>query len=962
MRSSIACVRCRRSKVKCVNTGPNTTCRACEASNRECTYPPPVVSGAPRVSSGTAAVRTSNSGSGRDIAPGGGGGAAAPHHGTPGDRAEAPKKPKPKKPAPAGNVAPGPASYQGAKAFKDALDAPILTPAMWTQVFEAFQLHHSPTLPFLHPPSFLSRLRVATAGSAATNGGGSTPPAPEKPHSPLVLLGLLTLAARHVPTLVAYHAPALTTPSAVSDFYASALKYRLHNDDDTSLNAPGEKRSAFATPTLEKTQAILMLAVHEWGMCRGSEAYVWLGIAIRMGGVLGLSWDDVHEDEQMWANPFITLSLAGGKNRREASPSAKRRKLDNYARPSSGGSGTGSINNNNHDSKASGKDFIEKEVRRRTFWALFMLDRSLSSGRFRPSGISLAEASRVQLPCEERGFLFGEGVRTGFLSVDGYDKTEERNGGDSKRWEVGEDEGILARVVRITEIWGRVQDWACAGGRRQEKYPPWSPHSKFYRLSQLLDGFHSSLPRHLHFSPQTLSAHMSSRTSSAYAVMHITYFLCLVIMHREYIPFLPLRINRPQGPLDPPIFLADDPETDREGLEPGTTVSDWWEESAKEIFRCARGIMQIVNGLEEWSSSVETPAVGFAVYMVGVSGVYAWSFPWMDQSGYITGSIPHEASASGDDEDEDMEGSRSSRSAEGTGLEARKAVELITKMKGMWRMAEGWFLTLGRMRKYFQNVRSEYVRLHGDGANSDDGAPEKPEAAVARRLKDGLGGGYEEYKRFEQLFHDFTGISDSENATARDSFNTPPPHAPQKRSAPETANHDPEIKREGSTGTVTKREGDVEALLLAAEGANSAPGGDRWMAVNTPRQQQEQQAAAAAAAAGTTAPRPQQPTSSPHRRPEQGPAQPGAQSEGYLTSLASYAADQQPMPAPAPAPAQTPKEGTERKRMMEHEQLQRELDKGERCGGGAEDLAVFVNGRGIEDWDEGSWMGRIWEK
>jgi hypothetical protein len=34
--------------VKCVNTGPNTTCRACEASNRECTYPQPVVTGAPR--------------------------------------------------------------------------------------------------------------------------------------------------------------------------------------------------------------------------------------------------------------------------------------------------------------------------------------------------------------------------------------------------------------------------------------------------------------------------------------------------------------------------------------------------------------------------------------------------------------------------------------------------------------------------------------------------------------------------------------------------------------------------------------------------------------------------------------------------------------------------------------------------------------------------------------------------
>ena len=48
MRSSIACVRCRRSKVKCVNTGPNTTCRACEASNRECSYPQPVIPGTVR--------------------------------------------------------------------------------------------------------------------------------------------------------------------------------------------------------------------------------------------------------------------------------------------------------------------------------------------------------------------------------------------------------------------------------------------------------------------------------------------------------------------------------------------------------------------------------------------------------------------------------------------------------------------------------------------------------------------------------------------------------------------------------------------------------------------------------------------------------------------------------------------------------------------------------------------------
>lgn len=477
--------------------------------------------------------------------------------------------------------------------------------------------------------------------------------------------------------------------------------------------------------------------------------------------------------------------------------------------------------------------------------------------------------------------------------------------------------------------------------------------------------------------------------------MHITYFLCLVIMHREYIPFLPLRINKPQGPLDPPVFPPEDPKTETEGLEPGTTISDWWEESAKEIFRCARGIMQIVNGLEEWSASVETPAVGFAVYMVGVSGVYAWSFPWMDQAGYITGSIPADASISGDDEDEEMEGSRAGKNAEGTGLEARKAVELITRMKDSWKMAEGWFLTLGRLRRYFQKVRGEYVRLHGGSASDSEGgrtpsAGEAPEAAVARRLKEGLGGGFEEYKRFEKLFHDFSGMAEGVvNATARGAVNTPPP----KQHSHE---HESLIKREGDVEV--KREGDVEALLLAAEGASAAggPGVDRWMAINTPRQQHEQQ---------------QPPHGLPHSSPHRGPNQAAVHNEGFLTSLATYAAGQQPMPqnntsasstnntAPPPVsvtattptlqntslpPQQVSPPGTSpsmapgaaqqtpvqqkmvdenRRRMMEHEQLQRELDKGERCGGGAEDLAVFVNGRGLEEWgDETGWMGRIWEK
>lgn len=64
MRSSIACARCRRSKVKCVNNGVGTTCRACETTGRECTYPSPAAGAAAGVA---VARRESSSQSGNPV-------------------------------------------------------------------------------------------------------------------------------------------------------------------------------------------------------------------------------------------------------------------------------------------------------------------------------------------------------------------------------------------------------------------------------------------------------------------------------------------------------------------------------------------------------------------------------------------------------------------------------------------------------------------------------------------------------------------------------------------------------------------------------------------------------------------------------------------------------------------------------------------------------------------------------
>lgn len=84
------------------------------------------------------------------------------------------------------------------------------------------------------------------------------------------------------------------------------------------------------------------------------------------------------------------------------------------------------------------------------------------------------------------------------------------------------------------------------------------------------------------------------------------------MLHREYIPFVPLRCTRPQGPLDAPLFPAT--ETNAPYV--------FWEESAKELFRSARNLIDMVQTCYEWHVLPETPIVGFAIYSVALTGTF----------------------------------------------------------------------------------------------------------------------------------------------------------------------------------------------------------------------------------------------------------------------------------------------------------------------------------------------------
>ena len=347
------------------------------------------------------------------------------------------------------------------------LDPVVLTPRVWSEVFELFQRHFGTDLPFLHAPTFLPPLQTAAGNPgnpfASDRSHFRDDSADMMPSCEMLLLGILTLTARFHSGLVGTHCAGAgeggkdKPPVYASELYATALRSLL----------VGEKGAYIGQPNLSKIQALLMLALHEWGLCKGIKAWVHASLAIRMAQSMGLQYED-DMDSEPWALSSAMsvetqyLGFCGRKPSKEPKD------------------------------PLSSDTFTDEEMRRRTFWSCFIMERYLSNGKFRPSMLTL-EDMKLQLPCGERAWVFGDRVCTGLITgaCSGTGASARRRAKLYRRWkdgrpdrptdmarddemeddtevpcEWGSEEGLLSRFVRIVEIWGRVAKWSCAGGRR----------------------------------------------------------------------------------------------------------------------------------------------------------------------------------------------------------------------------------------------------------------------------------------------------------------------------------------------------------------------------------------------------------------------------------------------------------------------------------------------------------------
>ena len=753
LRSSIACARCRRSKTKCTNAGAGTTCEACAHSGRECVYPSLGFGQPKRDSDSTEGLGDRikrprvrrNDHENSPLSAGYGYRDGIAGTGTGGRQQQRPTAfPLDR------DSDPPPTPEAGSSAVVVTLDPRVLTPTVCNEVYELFTLHFGADLPFLHMPTFqpivasaIPQLSSPTAvASNASPISTSTPAAGASDYSPrpgttaapqsweILLLGILTLAARFHPKLVQCHASRVRQSlnshyvgieTSTCEYYATALRAALFSDRGIVSIGP---------PTLPRIQALLMLAFHEWGCGKGTEAYQSVGLAVRGAQALGL-----HEEDKA-PGPWEAMEVVW----RRLWP------LPSTYDSSDDGSKSKSEVTQDPDSAES---FVDEETRRRTFWSCFILDRYLSGGRRRPSMIRTEDLA-LQLPCGEKAWAFG--ARTCTLGLEGkqtgmkellkarrglYRRLRgQRNSGSTRgdaikqtamnaeadkeaemmiMDELGQDESLLSRVVRATEIWGWVAHWSCSGGlrsvschtesrshtaifaidllcssNRSEDFSILDSHSRFQQLLNIIRSFSRTMPRALRLTKVNIQAHLAQRTSSPFTLLHTLHALSTMILHRSCLPFLPFHSSAPAGP----------PGYDASTYETTNRSPKIWAESSTELFDATHGVADLLTAYQPRKMLTETPIVGFTLYLVAFLGVYVLHFPHMDVVSHTSVTPPHMAPKVMNQ------------------LAAAKALTALVGMRDHLPLASDWIRTIHRLHQFYNDATSSPVgRIlrHPDG-------------------------------------------------------------------------------------------------------------------------------------------------------------------------------------------------------------------------------------------------------
>ncbi|KAL2123939.1 hypothetical protein VTJ04DRAFT_304 [Mycothermus thermophilus] len=275
-------------------------------------------------------------------------------------------------------------------------------------------------------------------------------------------------------------------PVLILSVCAIAARFSNHPKLNTHPNfLRGEEWAATARDILTKRYewpnitiltCLLILGLHEFGTCHGGRSWALGGQAIRMAFALQLHKDLEHDPQR---NPDKTQL-----------------------------------------------SFIDREIRRRTMWACFLMDRFNSSGTDRPTFIR-EETLKIPLPIKEKNFQFDLPGPTETLSGQVLEPLPEDQPNLAR-----ENMGVAAWMIKAIALWGRIISYLNQGGKELDPHPMWSPESEYTKLLKQTEDFLTELPESLVYTPENLKAHETDGMGNQFLFLHISIQQNILFMNR----------------------------------------------------------------------------------------------------------------------------------------------------------------------------------------------------------------------------------------------------------------------------------------------------------------------------------------------------------------------------------------------------------------------------------------------
>ncbi|RGP80568.1 hypothetical protein FLONG3_1307 [Fusarium longipes] len=291
-----------------------------------------------------------------------------------------------------------------------------------------------------------------------------------------------------------------------------------------------------------------------------------------------------------------------------------------------------------------GKRETLSELEKRTLWTCFKMDRLLSCGK-RRQAMFPDEEMHFSLPVNDTQFLFGQATQTSSLheSLGVY----------------GPDD-YLVLLIRGLRIWSRVHTWIAEGGRRrpgmtEPEECPFNETSYWHGMRTALLKWRDSQDVLMKYPATKVSVHAQRGQAERFGYINLVYYVSLLFLCREYVPFSPVDEVKPRGPIEPPLLKARGPDS-------------FWTQNMFELYDAATQISSLLSDLEHVGCPLRTPFSGVCAFSSTLWSLYGAAFP-------VFMGFTEDQSCEADDQ-------------------AERTMEILARIGKVWGLAKEWIEVL----------------------------------------------------------------------------------------------------------------------------------------------------------------------------------------------------------------------------------------------------------------------------